>query len=156
MDDKILKLLGQKSYTPSNVPQLLDSLGLRPNQQQELQQAISRLTRDGREALAVVDEQGHYRGVITARRLDETLEAGDVGAEVGQLAEEVPTVTDDQNLEEAVRALSRTDGSGLPVLTADGSRPIGWLTHRDVLRTYNRHRAVPHAKRPAGRKGPDG
>jgi CIC family chloride channel protein len=121
-----------------------------------VRQAISRLTRDGREALAVVDEQGQYRGVITARRLDETLEAGDVGTEVGQLAEGVPTVTDDQNLEEAVRALSRTDGSGLPVLTADGSRPIGWLTHRDVLRTYNRHRAVPHAKQPAGKKGPDG
>ena len=121
-----------------------------------VRQAISRLTRDGREALAVVDQHGQYRGVITARRLDETLEAGDVGAEVGRLAEEVPTVTDDQNLEEAVRALSRTDGSGLPVLTADGARPIGWLTHRDVLRTYNRHRAVPHGKRPAGGKGPDG
>lgn len=47
MDDKILKLLGQKSYTPSNVPQLLDSLGLRPNQQQELQLAISRLEKKG-------------------------------------------------------------------------------------------------------------
>jgi CIC family chloride channel protein len=121
-----------------------------------VRQAISRLTRDGREALAVVDQHGQYRGVITARRLDETLEAGDVGAEVGRLSEEVPTVSDDQNLEEAVRALSRTDGAGLPVLTADGSRPIGWLTHRDVLRTYNLHRAAPRGKRLAERKEPHG
>jgi CIC family chloride channel protein len=121
-----------------------------------VRQAISQLTRDGREALAVVDQHGQYRGVITARRLDESLEAGDVVAEVGRLAEEVPTVTDDQNLEEAVRALSRTDGSGLPVLTADGSRPIGWLSHRDVLRTYSLHRGVPRGKRLAERKRPDG
>lgn len=47
MDDKILKLLSQKSYTPSNIPQLLGSLDLRPNQQQELQQAISRLETKG-------------------------------------------------------------------------------------------------------------
>jgi len=117
---------------------------------------ISWLTRDGRDALAVVDEQGQYRGVITARRLEETLEAGDDAAEVGHLIENVPTVTDDQNLEEAVRALSRTDGSGLPVLTAQGARPIGWLTHRDVLRTYTAHRDAPREKRPGRRKGPDG
>jgi chloride channel protein, CIC family len=121
-----------------------------------VRQAISWLTRDGRDALAVVDEHGQYRGVLTARRLEETLEAGDDRTEVGHLIEDVPTVTDDQNLEEAVRALSWTDGAGLPVVTADGARPIGWLTHRDVLRTYTVHRAAPHGKRPAGRKGPHG
>ena len=121
-----------------------------------VRQAISRVTGDGRDALAVVDEHGQYRGVITARRLEETLEAGDVAAEVGQLAAEVPTVTDDQSLEEAVRALSWTDGAGLPVLTARGGRPIGWLTHRDVLRTYTLHRDAPPGKRPARKKRPDG
>jgi len=126
------------------------------SQDMPVPQAISRVTRDGRDALAVVDEHGQYRGVITARRLEETLEAGAVGSKVGQLAEDVPTVTEDQNLEEAVRALSWTDGSGLLVLTADGARPIGWLTHRDVLRTYTFHRAaVPHGNRPARRKRPD-
>jgi CIC family chloride channel protein len=92
--------------------------------------------------------------VITARRLEETLEAGDVGAHVGQLTEDVPAITEDQNLEEAARALSWTDGSGLPVMTADGSRLVGWLTHRDVLRTYDRHREAAHGRRPARKKGP--
>lgn len=119
-----------------------------------IRQAISRVTGDGSDALAVVDERGRYRGVITARRLEETLEAGDVGAHVGQLTEDVPAITDDQNLEEAVRALSWTDGSGLPVLTADGSRLVGWLTHRDVLRTYDRHREAAHGKGPARKRRP--
>jgi chloride channel protein, CIC family len=120
-----------------------------------IRQAISQVTADGHDALAVVDERGRYRGVITARRLEETLEAGDVGARVGQLTEDVPAITDDQNLEEAVRALSWTDGSGLPVLTADGARLIGWLTHRDVLRTYSLYREAAHRKRPARKKRPD-
>ena len=69
-----------------------------------IREAISRVTGDGRDALAVVDKHGRYRGVITARRLEETLETGDVGAQVGQPTEDVPTITEEQNLEEAVRA----------------------------------------------------
>jgi chloride channel protein, CIC family len=120
-----------------------------------VQQAVPRVTRGGRDALSVVDAHGRYRGVITARRLEESLTAGQVEAKVGQLIESFPTVTDDQNLEEAVRTLSRTDGSGVPVLTAGGARPIGWLTHRDVLRTYNFHREAPGRRASRG-KGKDG
>ena len=47
MESKILKLLGQADYTPSNVPELLESLGLRPNQQQELQHALAALATKG-------------------------------------------------------------------------------------------------------------
>ena len=47
MESKILKLLGQADYTPSNVPELLESLGLRPNQQQELQHALTALATKG-------------------------------------------------------------------------------------------------------------
>jgi ribonuclease R len=48
MEEKILNLLGRSNYTPSNVPQLLQGLGLRPNQQQELQNALRNLEKDGR------------------------------------------------------------------------------------------------------------
>ena len=58
------------------------------------------------------------------------------------LMEAAPTVAEDQNLEEAVRQLGWTEGSGLPVLTPDGARAVGWLTHRDVLRAYNDHLPV--------------
>lgn len=47
MEDKILKLLAGKEYAPSNVPELLRHLGLRPNQQQELQSALLALEKSG-------------------------------------------------------------------------------------------------------------
>src|SRR5437016_1852618 len=48
MEESILKLFGRRDYTPSNIPQLLGYLGLRPNQQQELQQVLRDLERSGR------------------------------------------------------------------------------------------------------------
>ncbi len=47
LNDKILQLLGGEDYAPSNVPQLLQSLGLQRNQQQEIQRALSDLERGG-------------------------------------------------------------------------------------------------------------
>ena len=47
MEQKILKLLGRSDYTPSNVPQLIKSLNLRPHQQQELQHALAGLVKSG-------------------------------------------------------------------------------------------------------------
>src|SRR5687768_12862216 len=48
MEEKILELLGRKDYVPMNVPQLLRALGLPPNQQQELQEALRALEQEGR------------------------------------------------------------------------------------------------------------
>ncbi|MDF1756529.1 MAG: ribonuclease R [Verrucomicrobiales bacterium] len=48
MEDKILKLLGRKSYLPSNVPELLKGLKLAPNDQQKLQNVLHDLEKEGR------------------------------------------------------------------------------------------------------------
>jgi len=48
MDDNILKLLGRHGYVPSNVPELLRRLGLRPNEQQPLLESLRRLEKSGR------------------------------------------------------------------------------------------------------------
>ena len=48
MEDQILKLLERKEYNPSNVPELLKALRLRPNQQQELQNILRGLEQSGR------------------------------------------------------------------------------------------------------------
>lgn len=48
MEDRILKWLGRKDYSPANLPELMRQLGLRPSQQQELQRALRALERDGR------------------------------------------------------------------------------------------------------------
>src|SRR5580704_3668858 len=47
MEDLILRLLERNDYAPSNVPQLIQSLGLRPSQQQPLQQALRDLEHKG-------------------------------------------------------------------------------------------------------------
>lgn len=47
MESKILKLLGQADYTPSNVPELISLLRLKPAQQQELQAILADLVKQG-------------------------------------------------------------------------------------------------------------
>src|SRR6476661_10215785 len=47
MDAAILKLLSQPDYRPSNVPELIAQLKLRPNQQQELQGVLHDLEKSG-------------------------------------------------------------------------------------------------------------
>lgn len=48
MEQRILNLLGRKDYSPSNIPQLLKRLGLRPQQQQELQHHLRALEKSGK------------------------------------------------------------------------------------------------------------
>src|ERR1051325_2435165 len=48
MEERILGLLGRKDYVPQNVPQLLHSLRLPPNRQQELQESLRLLEQEGR------------------------------------------------------------------------------------------------------------
>jgi ribonuclease R len=50
MQDQIHRLLSNKQYIPSNIPQLLKGLGLAPNQQQKLQAALREMERAGRVA----------------------------------------------------------------------------------------------------------
>lgn len=47
LEARILKLLGRHNYKPSNVPELIHQLGLKPNQQQELQSVLRSMERDG-------------------------------------------------------------------------------------------------------------
>lgn len=47
LDDRILQLMGQKNYTPANVPELLRYLHLAPKHQQELQQTLQKLEHSG-------------------------------------------------------------------------------------------------------------
>jgi ribonuclease R len=47
MEQSILRLLSRNDYTPSNIPELIKGLGLRPGQQQQLQQALRDLEQSG-------------------------------------------------------------------------------------------------------------
>ncbi len=48
MDTKILELLASADYVPSNVPELLSQLGMKPNQQQVLQGTLKSLIKQGK------------------------------------------------------------------------------------------------------------
>jgi CIC family chloride channel protein len=120
---------------------------------------VDRLASEGRGALPVVDRAGHYRGTVSAREVELAVGSGTSGLTAGSLAVEVPTLTVAQSLEEALPAILRSDGAGVPVL--DDERPgevVGWLTHLDVLRSYAERRGGRRARRarraPPG--GPDG
>lgn len=117
-----------------------------------LNTVIDRLAGEGRDALPVVDEQGAYRGTVTARDVEDSVRANALEATAGTLARAVPTLGPGQTLEQALAVLVQQDRSGLPVVTADNGEVVGWLTHRDVLAAYNTRlqRGVQQAETAAG------
>ncbi len=95
----------------------------------------SRATRPT-DGLPVVDADGRYRGTLTSQQIEQAMRENALDATAGDLAQELPPLTRDQTLEEALGALLRAR-SGLPVVDGRRTRPVGWLTHVDVLRAYN-------------------
>ncbi|MCM2578436.1 chloride channel protein [Streptomyces meridianus] len=92
--------------------------------------------------LPVLDSDGRYLGTLTARSVAEALaeSPGDGPAPpetAGELAELPTPVTADMALATALHALVAAPGTGLPVLDADRTRLVGWLTHQSALRAVH-------------------
>ena len=102
--------------------------------QMPLNEVIARLADGPTSGLPVVAADGSYQGTITSQEIEQAMRENALDATAGELAAEAPALTADQTLEDALGALLRAQ-SGLPVV-ADG-RPVGWLTHVDLLRAYN-------------------
>ncbi|NMI01794.1 chloride channel protein [Pseudonocardia acidicola] len=90
-------------------------------------------------ALPVLDDEG-YRGAVTATALNGTDDGDRTAVE---LARDLPPLRADRTLDDALDALREHEGTGLPVVAADGGEPIGWLDHRDVLAAYGAARPEP-------------
>jgi len=101
-----------------------------------LDAVIARLSEEARDALPVVDTTGSYRGAVTSREVEAAARENVLDATAQTLAVATPTLRADEQLDAALGTLVDHDRTGLPVLSADGSRLIGWVTHRDVLRAY--------------------
>jgi len=125
-------------------------------QDQSLSEIIQRFTVERREALPVVDRDGAYRGTVTARQVEEAMQENALDVVVGSLAQQTPTLTAGQTLEQALRTLVRHELSGVPVLEDDARGVVGWLTHRDLLRAYQDHleRGVARAEQRTGAAEP--
>ena len=98
--------------------------------------AIGRLAEAEADGLPVVDEHGRYCGTLTSQQIEQAMRENALDATAGALAQELPALTTDQTLEDALGALLR-GRAGLPVVEPHERRPVGWLSHVDVLRAYN-------------------
>jgi CIC family chloride channel protein len=103
-----------------------------------LSTVITRFSEEARDALPVVDEAGAYRGTVTSRQVEAAARENVLDATASSLAVVTSTLRADQDLDSALGTLVEHDRTGLPVLSADGTRLIGWVTHRDVLSAYAR------------------
>jgi CIC family chloride channel protein len=108
-------------------------------------EALDHFANAGLDVLPVVASDRTYRGVVSLRRLEEAVREDGVDRPLGDLSAELPFLTANARLDEALGTLLHGDVSGLPVLDGDRRTVIGWLTHRGVLRAYHRRRFAPLA-----------
>jgi CIC family chloride channel protein len=107
--------------------------------EEPLRGVIARFTAERTDALPVLDQDGRLLGVIAAVDVEQALGRSTDDLSAGALVHEAPELRTDHSLQDAVRALAVTDDEGLPVLDAGGEHVVGWLTHRQLLRTYREH-----------------
>ncbi len=111
-----------------------------------LTEVVDRLVLEGVAALPVVGEDGEYCGIVTMEGAEEHMRANELDATAADLAQVVPAVHATETLEQVLDRLLTHGTSGLPVLTEDDGRIVGWLTHRDLLRAYSTAETTPAAR----------
>jgi len=100
-----------------------------------LEDVAARLARAQTDSLPVAGGENGSRLVVTRRRLEQGIRDNTLDGTAAEVAEEAPTLSADQTLEDALATLLHAD-SGLLVTAGDTAAPVGWLTHLDVLRAY--------------------
>ncbi|NYI91394.1 CIC family chloride channel protein [Amycolatopsis endophytica] len=101
-----------------------------------LRPAARALALSGHGILPVTGPDGRYQGCVTARAVAEAL-TGDQDENTGALAELPPLVTGQSTLTEALDALTRAAGTGLPVLDRESGTLTGWISHEAILATVH-------------------
>jgi CIC family chloride channel protein len=119
-------------------------------------EVATRLEGVSADALPVVGEDGHYRGVVAVGRVSQALREGRLEATAGDLVDLPPTLRQEQTLLEVLDVLTARGEAGLPVVD-DSGEVVGWVGQRDVLvllsrrlkRDVARARATGRTQRPA-------
>jgi CIC family chloride channel protein len=115
------------------VGQVMEPLGPSITESTTLRQAADPLSRAAHGHLPVLDRNGAYRGVLTARALAEALaEDEQQDVPVASLAQYPPPVTTDTPIERALDAL-QSSHTPMPVLDPSHTTLLGWLSHQRVL-----------------------
>ncbi|GAB3550966.1 CIC family chloride channel protein [Actinopolyspora lacussalsi] len=99
-----------------------------------LSEAARRLAQSTDSVLPVLDDEGRYKGCVTAGAVAEVLGDGTVdNGEVGDLLESPPTIASGSKLVDALDSLVSVEVTAAPVLEEQGTQPVGWISHRTLL-----------------------
>ncbi|MGH2867019.1 MAG: chloride channel protein, partial [Solirubrobacteraceae bacterium] len=147
--------------TPSRMAQITvaEAMGRPPKPlkpDQPLPAIVKRFAAERTDSLPVITTDGALIGIIAAVDIERAIDQGpDDTANGASLAREVPRLHASDSLEDAVQALGGSDDEGLPV-TDEHDQPIGWVTHRRVLRAYLARYGTPdhHDTEPATTPAP--
>ncbi len=123
-----------------------------------LTEAAGALARSLHAALPLTDTENRYQGIVTAYAVATALDNGTETngtlavkpARVGEFAVLPPTVTTDATLATALHALTSSGTTSVPVLSDDGEKVIGWITHQSVLAAVYPHPPFVAATPPSG------
>ena len=81
----------------------------------------------------VVGVDGDYLGCLTAQEVTQALDDPDPPTDVADLIRRPTVLAADASPQEILSALTGYGGTGLPVLDAEGTALIGWVTYETVL-----------------------
>jgi CIC family chloride channel protein len=98
-----------------------------------LSAAATALTRQPLGILPVTDDDGQYRGCVTAEDVAEALDERGLPKTVADIMHPAPTVGADDDPPRILSALAGHGGTGLPVVNKDKTALIGWITYETVL-----------------------
>jgi len=108
---------------------------------QPLDEVVTRMKRDGRKELYVVDDAGQFQGAVTLGDLTEFLATPQLLHEtlVGKVAYSgVPVLTVTDRLSDAIARWSQVSRDRLPVVSdTDGKRLVGEISAGDIFTLYN-------------------
>ena len=130
---------GRASAVEGRVDQVMEPVGAVLSEDITLREAVDAVTASRNGQVAVLDKDGAYRGVLTARALADALSDGQHDAQpVGSLVENPDAVVADATLASTLDALETAYGA-VPVLDPSRSHLVGWLTHQRVLAAQRGH-----------------
>ena len=95
--------------------------------------AATAFTRQPLGILPVTDNDGQYRGCVTAEDVAEALDERSPPKSVADIVHSTPTVGADDDPPRILSALAGHGGTGLPVVNQDRSALVGWITYETVL-----------------------
>ena len=114
--------------------QVAEPIGTTLQRGTTLLDALALLTRARHAQIPVLDTDGGYIGLVTARGVADALADGEHDeATVESVIERPPPVHAGQTLDDTLDALDSSGIAALPVLDASGENLVGWLTHQQVL-----------------------